>query len=376
MDDRSWARRLREPRAQLGVSLFERFGRIWLLAGVIVVAGVVGGRRDGLAAAIIIFVAYTIPFVIGLIGPPPSRAERHHPDAVARTADEQRAKILLGRRHLAARDRVLRGSRLRRTRRRTSPPVRSRRPIEFKLDTWFSVGPIDFNKGVLYLMLTAAITIGMMLYMAERLKQRPGRLQVAVEMFYDLIVDWPTTWTARWSRKYFPLIATIFVFILVTNLIGYIPLPINTAEKFSLFGVHFPSFQIYAADTNVAFPLILALGGVRPLHLRGDQARTVRVSVKSLMPGVSGPIGCLDLPIEILSYFLRLISLTVRLWANLLAGHLLIAFMGGELGVLSGRHGRVLGAAADRGRDLPVRGDPDRRPAGIHLFDPDRHLSR
>ncbi len=76
--DRSWARRLREPRAQLGVSLFERFGRIWLLAGVIVVAGVVGGRRDGLAAAIIIFVAYTIRFMIGLIsGPPPAdRSER------------------------------------------------------------------------------------------------------------------------------------------------------------------------------------------------------------------------------------------------------------------------------------------------------------
>jgi hypothetical protein len=71
--DRSWARRLREPRAQLGVSLFERFGRIWLLAGVIVIAALAGGRRDGLAAAIIIFCAYTIRFVIGLVsGPPPA----------------------------------------------------------------------------------------------------------------------------------------------------------------------------------------------------------------------------------------------------------------------------------------------------------------
>jgi hypothetical protein len=71
--DRRWARRLREPRAQLGVSLFERFGRIWLLAGAIVVAGLAGGRGDGLAAAIIIFCAYTIRFVIGLVtGPPPA----------------------------------------------------------------------------------------------------------------------------------------------------------------------------------------------------------------------------------------------------------------------------------------------------------------
>ena len=71
--DRSWARRLCEPRAQLGVSLFERFGRIWLLAGAIIVAGVAGERKDGLAAAIIIFCAYTIRFVIGLVsGPPPA----------------------------------------------------------------------------------------------------------------------------------------------------------------------------------------------------------------------------------------------------------------------------------------------------------------
>ena len=71
--DRTWARQMREPRAALGVSLFERFGRIWLLAGAIVVAGLAGGRQDGLAAALIIFCAYTVRFVIGLVsGPPPA----------------------------------------------------------------------------------------------------------------------------------------------------------------------------------------------------------------------------------------------------------------------------------------------------------------
>ena len=131
---------------------------------------------------------------------------------------------------------------------------------EFKLDTWFSVGPVDFNKGVLYLILATLITIGVMFYAARRLKARPGRLQVAVEMFYNLISSMADgKMDKSMSRKYFPLIATIFVFILVSNLIGYIPLPINTGEKFKLFGIHLPSFQIYAADTNVAFPLILAL---------------------------------------------------------------------------------------------------------------------
>jgi hypothetical protein len=69
--DRRWAQQMSSPRAALGVSLFERFGRIWLLAGAIVIAGVVGARKDGLAAALIIFCAYSIRFVISLVSGPP-----------------------------------------------------------------------------------------------------------------------------------------------------------------------------------------------------------------------------------------------------------------------------------------------------------------
>ena len=208
---------------------------------------------------------------------------------------------------------------------------------EFRLDTWFSVGPVDFNRGVLYVVLAAVITCGLLLYMAKRLKQRPGRLQVAIEMFYNLTKTMADeSLDDRMSRKYFPFIATLFIFILVSNLIGYIPLPINSDETFNVFGAHIPSFQIYAADTNVAFPLILALLVFAAFTYEGVKKHGPFGYVKSLMPDVSGGIRFLVYPIEILSYFLRLISLTVRLWANLLAGHLLIAFMGGELGVLTG----------------------------------------
>jgi F-type H+-transporting ATPase subunit a len=209
---------------------------------------------------------------------------------------------------------------------------------EFHLDTWFKAGPVAFNKGVLYLLITVAITVGVMLYVARRLKQRPGRLQVVVEMFYDFTRKMSReNFDERMERKYFPLIATIFVFILVSNLIGYIPLPVNSGDKFEIFGAHIPSLQIYAADTNVAFPLILALGVFVLFTYEGVKHHGPIGYVKSLMPGgVKGPIVGLIFPIEIMSNFLRLISLTVRLWANLLAGHLLIAFMGGELGVLVG----------------------------------------
>jgi F-type H+-transporting ATPase subunit a len=209
---------------------------------------------------------------------------------------------------------------------------------EFKLDTWFKVGPIAFNKGVLYLLLAAGITIGVMLYISRRLQQRPGRLQVAVESFFEFTRGMAReNLSEELERKYFPLIATIFVFILVTNMIGYIPLPVNSVAKFKLLGANIPSLQIFAADTNVAFPLVLSLGVFILFTYEGVKHHGPIGYLKSLMPGgVKGPIVLLIFPIEILSNFLRLISLTVRLWANLLAGHMLIAFMGGELGVLVG----------------------------------------
>ena len=212
---------------------------------------------------------------------------------------------------------------------------------EFKLDTWFSLGPINFNKGVFYVLMAGVITIGVMFYVANRMRQRPGRLQTTVEMSYGLTASMTndSLHDQKLARKYFPLIATLFIFILVSNLIGYIPLPVNTLDKFTIFGAHLPSFQIYAADTNVAFPLVLSLLVFTLFTWERFKFHHYNpiAFLRSLMPaGISGPIKPLIFVIEILSYFLRLISLTVRLWANLLAGHMLIAFMGGELGVLVG----------------------------------------
>ena len=71
--DRRWISRAREPRTQLGLNLFEAFGRIWLLAGAIVAAGVAGGRADGLTAALTICGAYSVAFAIRVISGPPTR---------------------------------------------------------------------------------------------------------------------------------------------------------------------------------------------------------------------------------------------------------------------------------------------------------------
>ena len=132
----------------------------------------------------------------------------------------------------------------------------------YHLVTWVHlVGPLNLNKGVLYLLMTAVITIGILVWVARRMQMRPNRVQTAVEWGYDLSKRLTNdSMDEQMARKWFPLVFTLFVFVLVTNLLGYIPLPVNTTDKINVAGAHLPSFQIYAADTNVALPLVLALG--------------------------------------------------------------------------------------------------------------------
>ena len=76
--DRRFTAKLRDPTKQVGIHVTESFGRIWLLAGAIIVAGVAGSRKDGLAAAILIFAAYSVGFAMRIVnGPPPERELEH-----------------------------------------------------------------------------------------------------------------------------------------------------------------------------------------------------------------------------------------------------------------------------------------------------------
>ncbi len=209
----------------------------------------------------------------------------------------------------------------------------------FHLVTWVHlVGPLNLDKGVLYLFMAAFITVGLTTWVAKRMEAKPGRVQVAIEWMYELMQR--TTREAmdeQMAAKWFPVIFTLFIFILVTNLLGYIPLPVDTAQKISIFGAKIPAFQIYAADTNVALPMLLALGVFVAFNTVGIKAQGFLGYIKSLAPqGIGRGMLILIYPLEILSTFLRLLSLTIRLWANLLAGHLLIEFMAGDLAVLLG----------------------------------------
>jgi F-type H+-transporting ATPase subunit a len=211
---------------------------------------------------------------------------------------------------------------------------------EFKLDTWINLpGPLDFNKGVMYLIIAGILTTVTMVYIANRMQAKPNRVQTAVEALFSLMRDNITKGNMddAMARKWFPFLGSLFLFVWFSNLIGYIPLPTNTEHTFSVFGAEIPAFAIYAATANISVPLVLALIVFVSYNVEGIRAKGFGGYLKSLIPeGITGPAAVPMFFLEALSNFMRLISLSVRLFANLLAGHLIILFMSGGLAVLLG----------------------------------------
>jgi F-type H+-transporting ATPase subunit a len=214
---------------------------------------------------------------------------------------------------------------------------------EFRLEPWIeiNIGGLDLsiNRAVFYLFLACALTAGAMVYVARRMQQRPNRVQTAVETLYNLTYNTITrgNMSEQMSRKWFPFVGTLFFFIWISNLIGYIPLPTNTHETVDIFGIEFPTFSIYAATANLSVPLVLTLVVWFSYQVEGIRAKGFVPYVKSWIPrGTPNAMRPFLLVIEIISQTVRIISLSVRLFANILAGHLLILFMGGGLGVILG----------------------------------------
>jgi F-type H+-transporting ATPase subunit a len=211
---------------------------------------------------------------------------------------------------------------------------------EFKLDTWIDLpGPLDFNKAVMYLLISGILTVATMVYVARRMEARPNRVQTAVEALFSLMRDNITRGNMddKMAAKWFPFIGALFLFIWFNNLIGYIPLPTNTEHPIEVFGVEIPAFAIYAATANISIPLVLALVVFVAYNVEGIRAKGLVGYLKALVPsGVTGGMAVFIFVLEFLSNFMRLISLSVRLFANILAGHLIILFMSGGLAVLLG----------------------------------------
>jgi len=215
---------------------------------------------------------------------------------------------------------------------------------EFALPTWVEIKvfgiDMSINKGVLYIFLAAILTVLVVSLVARTMKLRPeSKTQTTVEIGYGLMKDNITdsNLDPKMAARWFPFIGTLFLFIWFSNMIGYIPLPTNTEHTFDVAGVAIPSFALYAATANISVPLVLALVVWIAYNVEGIRAKGPIKYVRGWVPaGVEGFMVGPILAIETLSHFVRLLSLSLRLFANILAGHLLILFMAGGLVVLLG----------------------------------------
>jgi F-type H+-transporting ATPase subunit a len=216
---------------------------------------------------------------------------------------------------------------------------------EFKLEDWIpiKIGGIDLsiNRAVLYLALASALTIGTMTWIAGRMQQKPNLIQTAVEVAYGLTRNTiaGANIQGRLATKWFPFCATLFFFIWFSNMLGYLPLP-TSQETIDVFGLAVPTLAIYAATANISVPLMLTIMVWITYNVEGIREKGFVPYFRSwLPPGLEdmNPLGKGAIfVIEIISHLVRLISLSVRLFANILAGHLLILFMAGGLAVLLG----------------------------------------
>ena len=210
---------------------------------------------------------------------------------------------------------------------------------EFKLDPWIDLGFMSINKAVLYIIIAGVLTVGTMVWIAKRMQAKPNRIQTVVELIYTSMRDnvAGANMDRRMATKWFPFIATLFLFIWYSNLIGYVPLPTNSEHMVNVWGFEFPAFALYAATANLSVPLVLAILVFVFYTAEGIRVKGVGGYLKGLVPpGVHGPMAAFIWVLEVMSNFMRLISLSVRLFANILAGHLIILFMSGGLAVLLG----------------------------------------
>ena len=208
---------------------------------------------------------------------------------------------------------------------------------EWELHEWIPIhiGPLDLsiNKAVAYLLLGAlvACVIGIVL-MRVKVGRDPTRRQAVGETIYEVAQvqiaeqGLPTKAIGRW----FPYCTTLLLFIWTVNMLGFIPLPLSDEKWHGI-----PTFALFAATSTLSVTLALALMTWVFTHVEGIRENGLWPYLKSWIPDVPKGLYPLIIPLEILGQFMRLISLSVRLYANMLAGHMLILVILGLVFIIS-----------------------------------------
>ncbi len=195
-------------------------------------------------------------------------------------------------------------------------------PIEqFELSRWWvnEIYGVDvsFTNASLFMLLAALGVVLLMVIATSRSAVVPGRFQALAEMMYEFVAATVRQTAGKEGMKFFPFVFTLFTFILISNLIGLVPYTYSVTSQ----------IVVTFAFAALVITLVILYGLFK--HGLGF--------LKLFVPhGVPLPVLVVLVPIEIISFLSRPVSLSVRLFANILAGHITLAVFGGFVLLLTG----------------------------------------
>jgi len=179
------------------------------------------------------------------------------------------------------------------------------------------VGGVDvsFSNSALYMV--AAVVVSTVFLSAAMSKRAliPGRLQSLAEMLYEFVAGMLKENVGDAGRKYFPLIFSIFMFVLCGNVLGQTPYSFTYTSHIIVTGA-------------------LALGVIAMVTVVGFAKHGIGFVRTFLPSGAPALAGIVIVPIEVFSYFARAFSLSVRLAANMLVGHIMLAVVASFIAAL------------------------------------------
>ncbi len=179
---------------------------------------------------------------------------------------------------------------------------------QFKLHHgWGLIGQsVNFTQSNAWMVAGLIIVVGMIVYGMRPAAVVPGRMQAVSEISYSFIMKLCTDQIGHEGRRFFPFIFTLFFFVLMGNLLGLLPFAFTYTSHIAVtFGL---------AAMVIVFVTIVAI--------RENGAKFF--TVYFLPPGAPKPLAPLIILIEVISYLSRPVSLSIRLFANMVAGHVLL----------------------------------------------------
>ncbi|MBX9590644.1 MAG: F0F1 ATP synthase subunit A [Hyphomonadaceae bacterium] len=176
---------------------------------------------------------------------------------------------------------------------------------------------VSFTNASLYMLLAVVLTIGFFTVATRARALVPSRLQSVAEISYEFVADMLRSSIGKEGMKYFPFVFSLFIFIFATNMLGMIPGAFTVASH----------IIVTATLAGLVFLSVLVIGFAKNgLHF-------LKLFVPSGVPVFVLPLVTL---IEVISFLSRPVSHSVRLFANMLAGHITLKVFGGFVVMLLG----------------------------------------